>query len=516
MTGLSTMIRLVLRRNRVRLVVWLVVLVGMYQYIVSYYKQTFTTQASLDEFAALSASPGMRAITGLSPAANTMGGAVWTKGWMTVALAIAIGMVFLVTRSGRADEETGCTELLRSKALGVHAYSAAAWLVYGTLSLLVGAGLTAVSWAGGFGASGSLVLGGATFGAGLVGLGVGALAGQLAATSRGANSLGSAVIVVFYMLRMSGDMGDGALTWASPIGWAQQMQPYAANRWWPFALLVLLAAALLWVAWVLEARRDFGAGLLPQRHGASHAPARWATPLGLELHLQRNPIMGWTLAVALSGLMFGSVVTAMTDLLDDTNVAALLRGEGVKALVSLLVSMMALLTLVFAIQITVSLRKDEATGLVDAQITRAVSRARWALERLLIPAMWSAVLLPLGGAVIAASYDRSQVGRLALAALAYWPAVMVLVGLSVFLWGFAPRLSTPTAWGLMAAMWFLTMFGEVFRLPEWFLNAMPLAATPYMPFEEMSWTPLVVMTAIACALTAAGVWRFTTRDIQTN
>ncbi len=170
----------------------------------------------------------------------------------------------------------------------------------------------------------------------------------------------------------------------------------------------------------------------------------------------------------------------------------------------------------FAIQITVSLRKDEATGLVDAQITRAVSRARWALERLLIPAVWSAVLLPLGGAVIAASYDRSQVGRLALAALAYWPAVMVLVGLSVFLWGFAPRLSTPTAWGLMAAMWFLTMFGEIFRLPEWFLNAMPLAATPYMPFEEMSWTPLVVMTAIACALTAAGVWRFTTRDIQTN
>ena len=47
------------------------------------------------------------------------------------------------------------------------------------------------------------------------------------------------------------------------------------------------------------------------------APQRYATPLGLALRLQRGPIIGWTLTVALSALMFGSVVQAMTDLLDD-------------------------------------------------------------------------------------------------------------------------------------------------------------------------------------------------------
>ncbi len=186
--GLPAMLRLVWRRNRVRLLVWLLVIVGMYEYIAAYYTDTFTTQQSLDDFAALSATPGMKAITGLSDAANTMGGAVWTKGWMTVVLALSIGIVFLVTRTGRADEETGRTELLRSRVLGIHAYSVASWISYAILALLVGLGMTGVSVANhldpdGTGIAGSLVLGGSVTGIGLVGLGVGALAGQLAQTS---------------------------------------------------------------------------------------------------------------------------------------------------------------------------------------------------------------------------------------------------------------------------------------------------------------------------------------------
>ena len=44
---------------------------------------------------------------------------------------------------------------------------------------------------------------------------------------------------------MTGDMGNGTLTWASPIGWGQEMQPWGANRWWPLGLMVLLLTALL-------------------------------------------------------------------------------------------------------------------------------------------------------------------------------------------------------------------------------------------------------------------------------
>ena len=526
LAGLPVAVRLVVRRNRVRLAVWLVVLVGLFAYVGAYYKSLFTTQQALDDFAKVSDTPGIRALTGLAAAPNTLGGAVWTKVWMTVALTLAFGVVFLVTRNGRADEEVGRTELLRSRVLGLHAYSAATWLVCALLSVLVGALTAAVSIASGLdpvgaGVEGSLVLGASVTGVGLVGLGVGAMAGQVATTSRGANALGSAMLGALYVLRMVGDLGDGRLTWASPVGWGQEMQPWGADRWWPFALLVVLAVALVALAAVLEVHRDHGAGLLPQRPGAADAPVRYATPLGLGLRLQRGPVVGWSTTVVVCGLLFGSVVHAMDNLLNDagTPLPAILRGRGIDALMAVLAGMMALIVAVFAVQSATTLRADEASGLVETQLAGALSRTRWSLQRLLIPAVGAAVLLLAGGALLGASYgatvhDGSWTGRMAVAALVYWPAVMVLVGVAVLLFGWLPRLAVPLTWGLLAALWFVMLIGDALHLPAWVLDVLPFSATPYLPLDAMTWTPVLVMTVVAGLLGWAGVDRFARRDVM--
>jgi ABC-2 type transport system permease protein len=526
LTGVGTMLRLVLRRNRVRLVVWWVVLVGMFAYVGAYYRSLFNTQAALDDFAALSNTPSIKALTGLAAAPNTLGGAVWTKIWMTTALSLAFGIVFLVTRSGRADEEEGRAELLRSRMLGRHAYSAASWLVNAGLCVGVGVGIALASVGcgldpAGTGITGSLILGASVTGVGLVALGVGSVAGQLASTSRGANALGSIVLGGFYVLRMVGDLGDGPLTWASPLGWGQEMQPWGANRWWvllPFAGLtgVLLAGA----AW-LESRRDLGAGLIPERPGPAEGPARYSTPLGLALRLQRGPIIGWSATIVLCALLFGSVVQAMTNLLTDAGAkaTALMGGTGVRALLSLLIVMIAMITAVFALQSATSLRADEASGIVEPQLAGALSRTRWALQRLLIPVVGTAVLLLVGGAAMGASYgslinDSGQTIRLALAALAFWPAVMVLVGVSVALFGWLPRLAIPLTWGVLSAMWFIVIIGDALHLPGWLLKLLPFSATPHQPLVPLTWTPLIVMTVVAGGSVWTGLDRFARRDVK--
>ena len=525
LVGVGAMLRLVLRRNRVRLAVWWVVLVGLFAYVGAYYTDILDTQGALDDFAALSNTPSIKALTGLAAAPDTLGGAVWTKIWMTCALSLAFGVVFLVTRNGRADEEVGRTELLRSRVLGLHAYSVASWLVNAVLCVAVGVGVALASAAGGLdpagaGSAGSLVLGASVAGVGLVALGIGAVAGQVTSTSRGANALGSVVLGVLYVLRMIGDLGDGRLTWVSPVGWGQEMQPWGANRWWPLALLVLLAGVLLAVAAWLEARRDLGAGLMPERPGPAGAPARYGTPVGLALRLQRGPIIGWTATIVLCALLFGSVVEAMTNLLDDAGTTpAMLGGTGVDALLSLLVVMIAMVTTVFALQSAVSLRADEASGIVEPQLAGALSRRRWALQRLLIPAVGAAVLLLVGGAGMGAGYgslvgDPGQAGRLAFATLAYWPAIMVLVGVAVALFGWLPRLAIPVTWGVLAAMWFIVIIGDALHLPGWLLDLLPFSATPSQPYEPLTWTPLVVMTFVAAALVWTGLARFERRDVQ--
>jgi ABC-2 type transport system permease protein len=526
LTGVGAMLRLVVRRNRVRLAVWWVVLVGLFAYVGAYYRTLFTTQAALDDFAALSNTPSIKALTGLAAVPNSLGGAVWTKIWMTCALSLAFGVVFLITRSGRADEETGRTELLRSRMLGRLAYSAASWLVTAVLCVAVGAGIALASIASGLdpagaGIAGSLVLGASVTGVGLVAVGVGAVVGQVTSTSRGANALGSVVLGVFYVLRMVGDLGDGRLTWVSPIGWGQEMQPWGANRWWPFLLLVVLMSVLLAVAARMEARRDLGAGLMPDRPGPAGAPARYAAPLGLALRLQRGPIIGWTATIVLTALLFGSVVEAMTNLMADagSTATAMIGGTSVDALLSLLVMMIAMVTTVFALQSATSLRADEASGIVEPQLAGAVSRTRWAGQRLLIPAVGTAILLLVGGACMGAGYgsligDSGQTGRLALAALAYWPAVMVLVGVAVALFGWLPRLAVPLTWGVLSAMWFIVLIGDALHLPTWLLDVLPFSATPHQPLVPLTWTPLVLLTLVAAGLFWTGLGRFARRDVQ--
>ena len=83
LAGTGTMIRLILRRSRIRLAVWWALLVGLFAYVTAYYTDILATQAALDDFAAVSNVPSIKALTGLAAAPNTLGGAVWTKIWMS-------------------------------------------------------------------------------------------------------------------------------------------------------------------------------------------------------------------------------------------------------------------------------------------------------------------------------------------------------------------------------------------------------------------------------------------------
>ena len=102
----------------------------------------------------------------------------------------------------------------------------------------------------------------------------------------------------------------------------------------------------------------------------------------------------------------------------------------------------------------------------------------------------------------------------ALAALAYWPAVMVFVGIAVALFGWLPRLAIPLTWGVLAAMWFVVLIGDALHLPSWLLDLLPFSATPYVPYEPLTWPPLVLMTLVAAALAWVGLDRFARRDVQ--
>ena len=117
---------------------------------------------------------------------------------------------------------------------------------------------------------------------------VAALAAQLTSGARTARGIALGALGLAYLLRAVGDSagsrGPSWLTWLSPLGWTELARPFTGDRWWALALPLALAGTAAVAAYTVTARRDYGAGLLPDRPGARPVAAcwviRWAWPGG--------------------------------------------------------------------------------------------------------------------------------------------------------------------------------------------------------------------------------------------
>jgi polyether ionophore transport system permease protein len=98
------------------------------------------------------------------------------------------------------------------------------------------------------------------------------------------------------------------------------------------------------------------------------------------------------------------------------------------------------------------------------------------------------------------------------AALGQWPAVATFTGLAVLLFGVAPR-QFGLAWGGFGLAVIVGQVGPLLRFPQWVLDLVPFTHSPKLPGESVHPLPLILLAAVAIALTVAGVAGFRRRDI---
>jgi ABC-2 type transport system permease protein len=177
---------------------------------------------------------------------------------------------------------------------------------------------------------------------------------------------------------------------------------------------------------------------------------------------------------------------------------------------------MALIGSGFAISSALRLRSEETAGHAEPVLATASSRPRWAGSHLLIALVGSLLLVTAGGLGLGVTYavvinDPGQIPRLLGAAVAFAPALWVLVGVAVLLFGLFPR-ATVAAWGALAFCAVVGFLGQLLQLPDWVVKLSPFQHVPAMPADEFSALPVVVLTAIAATLIGAGVVGFRHRD----
>ena len=229
---------------------------------------------------------------------------------------------------------------------------------------------------------------------------------------------------------------------------SEAMRPYADERWWPLALLLVATVVLLAGAFALLARRDDGAGLLVPRPGPPVAGRGLARPLGLALRLERAGLAAWAAGLFLGGLSIGLTAQDADSFLGDSQEVNDLFAQAAGSLVDnyLAISLlsMALIGTGFALQAVLRMRGEETAGRLEPLLATALARRRWAAGFVAVAAGGTVLILAASGlgAGIADAANTGDLGRLPLlvgSSVAIAPAVWVLIGVAVALFGLLPR-----------------------------------------------------------------------------
>ncbi|MHB9115382.1 MAG: ABC transporter permease [Thermoleophilia bacterium] len=361
LVGTAALVRLALRRDRIILPVFIIILAVMVAASAYATAELYPTVASRVEAAAvINTATSTLAMFGPIHDETSVGALSTFKMGIMGAIAVAVLALIIVVRHTRAEEETGRLEMLGATVVGRRAPLTAALLVAVGASLVTGIMTALTMIAVGMPIGGSVVMGLGFAGLGITFAAVAAFTAQLTKSARAASGMAGGALGFFYLLRAIGDASAGNglawVSWLSPVGWWQQTRPFAGDRWWVLGLLLGLTVVLSALAYVLAARRDFAAGLLPDRPGPAAASPNLRNPLALAWRLQRGGFLA-----------------------------------------------------VFGMQTAMRLRSEEAAMRAEPLLAAAVGRVTWALSHVTIALLGTTALAVLMG-LSAGLTSAAQVG----------------------------------------------------------------------------------------------------------
>jgi ABC-2 type transport system permease protein len=523
-TGLRTLMRLVVRRDRWLLAVWVVVGSVLPVTLAAGDGSAYTTDAARHAFAesamANAAEVAMRGFI-YGPSVGAL--AAWSGG--SISLFLAVVSVLMVLRHTRADEQAGRRELVAAGVVGRDAPLLAAVAVV----LLVNAVMSALGALFlilyGLPAAGSAVFAGSFLFVGVTGTVVAAIVAQVAQNPGTARGLAFIGLAVLFAVRAVGDVNRSWVSWLSPLGWARFTRAYAGDRWWVFSLFAAFTVAGLGVAVALSGRRDVAAGLVAPRLGPAHASSALRNVWALGWRLQRASLITWTVTAAALGLLIGGASRTIGTQMDSPQLQEVMARIGttrdpVLVLFSAVLAIIAEVIAAYAITAAMRLRDDELAGLAGPLLATPVSRWAWSVSALVWAFIGPAIALAVLGATTGLGYGTAggdtvagSVGSLTMGTLTYLPAVWTFAAVVVLMSGVAPRAAAAVSWTLFGLGFLVGILAEFAIVTGAALKLSPFAAAPNVLVGESSPTTWLLWTLLAVALSTVGVIALRKRDL---
>ncbi|MCX4866169.1 ABC transporter permease [Streptomyces sp. NBC_01369] len=522
LAGTWRLLRLALRRDRIMMPVWVLVLGGSFASVAGSLTSLYDTAGQRAELAAsMNGNSSLRAMYG-PVFDDSVGGLVsWRMAAFGAVLAAVMSLI-VVVRHTREEEETGRQEMLSSAMVGRRAPLTAALLAAvianAALALVIAAGLAGSGASG----AGAVALALAVAGTGVLFACTAAIAAQFTESARLAKGLTAAVVGAAFVLKAAGDSasddGSSVLTWLSPIGWAENVRAYADERWWVLLVLAAAVAVQAVLAYTLAGRRDVGMSFLATRPGP--AQGRISTAFGLALRLQRGALTGWTLSFAVVGVAFGGLTGGAADLVGDNaktrEIFERMGGQAglTDAFLAAMVSVLGMVAALYIVASVLRLHGEETGGRAEPVLAGGVGRIGWAAGHLVIAFGGAALLMAVGGLGLAVGYGHELPAVLG-ASLVQLPAIWLLGGVTVLLYGAFPKAAV-ASWGVAGVCLALGWLGPAVNMPQAVMDISPFTHLPKLPGGTgMEWGPVLALTAVAVVLVGAGAVALRRRDVLT-
>ncbi|GAA4915311.1 ABC-2 type transport system permease protein [Nonomuraea thailandensis] len=498
---MSLIARLVLRRDRLLIAAWIAVAVGVPAFNAYSLAALLPTQAARLAFVeAADANPITIALLGDVHGTSIEAVVAWRSSVQSLLIGGLAGLLFAI-RHTRAEEDAGRRELVAAGAVGRHAATTAVVVVIAAVNLSVTVLQAAVLGLGfGYPIGGS-VLFGLVGGAGAtVFAACGLLAAQLCRSAPLARAGGVGVLVAGLA---PGVALPEEVVACLPAGWSRVARAYGDEQWWVLLMPLAVAVVLTSAAYAVSARRDLGAGLLPERPPPVRPAPRGA--MGLAWRLYGGQTVSWTTALGVVSVGVGWVSASFD--------VGTLTGE----------SLLEIFTYVFCmviacLAVTGALRPlgEESRGRASALLATATGRTRWLSGHLLLGLVAPAVMLLAVGVGTGAGHalgtgDPSVVLAQTGTALLFAPAAWAVAGVAIAAYGLRPRAAVPVAWAVVV--------GSAVCVAMWETRTIGSAAFLLTPFGygHPSLSPGFVAPAgfalVAAGLVAAGGAAFARRDL---
>lgn len=518
--------KLNLKRTWLSSLVWIIVLLALTIFVAVAFTNMYGKPEDRMGMKETMQNPAMIAMVGPAYGEEYTNGVMYAQMMLVfIIITIAIMNIFLMVKLTRKDEESSRLEVVRSLPVGRLSNLCSAMTVC-VITNIVMAFSIAVSLcilnvksmdiAGSILYATTLGISGILFGA------IAAFFSQIASTSKGAIAYSCIFLGIAYLIRAIGDVSVPVLSLISPLGLPLRTEVFVNNYWWPVLILLILTVAVTALAFYLNSIRDLGAGLVASKPGRREASKYLQTSFGLSLRLLKAILIGWGITIFLIGVSYGSVFGDIEKFLEGSEMIQqiFLNNDKFTIAEQFMTTLMAISSIIVTLAtllIILKIRSEEKKGRLEQLYSKKISRGKILIDYLKLSILSSIVfqfLFAFGLWIASSSVMEEPVAFMTMfnAAIAYLPAIWVLIGIAVLLIGYLPKY-TSFIWGFLGLCFFTVYIGKLANIPEWLMKLIPYDSVPMIPVEDFSLLPLIILTIIAVALFVIGIFGYKKRDI---